>query len=319
MDIFPAADWHDADVFLKRRGYRPADVATIGFILFLTLLIVLNYRRIPHAPLFILADWTMVFVLTAWARFPILSAPAWIRICRQFHPTLFIPILFGHLVEIIPAVTASDQDARLIQWDLWLLGGDPSVFLQRFHFAPATEVLQYVYTLFYFIPLSLAVILAAKKKYRTYDFYVFMTCYGFFLSYLGYFLVPAIGPRFTLRAVYTTELQGVWLYPHLVDLINFLESLNRDCFPSGHTMMTLVTLHAAWRFERRVFWILLPFGSALVVATVYLRYHYGVDILAGIAWYLFAFYTAPAAYNMALRLVYSRPGNEASRGDQASL
>ena len=304
MDIFPATDWRDEDVFLSRRGYRPADVATIGFIVFLTLLIVLNFRRIPHAPLFILADWTMVFVLTAWARFPILSAPAWIRVCRQFHPTLFVPILFGHLVEIIPAVTASDRDAMLIRWDLWLFGGDPSIFLQRFHWPLATEILQYVYTLFYFIPLSVAILLAVKKKFRACDYYVFLVCYGFFLSYLGYFLVPAIGPRFTLRALYTIELHGIWLYPQLADLINFLESINRDCFPSGHTMMTLVALHAAWRFERVAFWILLPFGSALVVATVYLRYHYGVDVIAGVAWYLFAFYTAPAAYNMALRLVY---------------
>jgi membrane-associated phospholipid phosphatase len=313
MDISPATDWRDADDFLGRRGYRPADVATIGFIGFLTLLILLNFRRIPHAPLFILADWTMVFVLTAWSRFPILSAPAWIRVCRQFHPTLFVPILFGHLVEIIPAVTTADRDAMLIRWDLWLFGGDPSIYLQRFHFAPLTEILQYIYASFYFIPLSLAVILAVKKKHRTYDYYVFMTCYGFFLSYLGYILVPAIGPRFTLRAVYTTELHGVWLYPYLADLINFLESINRDCFPSGHTMMTLVTLHAAWRFERKAFWILLPFGSGLVVATVYLRYHYGVDVLAGILWYLFAFYTAPAVYNLALRLVYGHRPHRTGR------
>jgi membrane-associated phospholipid phosphatase len=304
MKIFPATDWLEPDRFLSRPGYRPADVAIIGFILFLTLMILLRFRQIPHAPLFILVDWTMVFVLSAWARYPIPDAPAWIRIIRQFHPTLFIPILFGHLVEIIPAVTTADRDAMLIRWDHWLFGTDPSIFLQRFHLPLLTECLQYVYTAFYFIPLSVAVVLAVRRKYKDYDFYVFMTCYGFFLSYLGYFLVPAIGPRFTLNPFYQFELHGVWLYQPLADLINFLESINRDCFPSGHTMMTLVALHYAFRFERKTFWVLLPFGAGLAFATVYLRYHYGVDVLAAVLWYLFAVTTGPILYRLALRLVY---------------
>ena len=55
----------------------------------------------------------------------------------------------------------------------------------------------------------------------------------------------------------------------------------RDCFPSGHTEIALVVLLYAWRFERRYFCGLLPAVGLLLFSTVYLRYHYVVDVLAG--------------------------------------
>jgi membrane-associated phospholipid phosphatase len=47
----------------------------------------------------------------------------------------------------------------------------------------------------------------------------------------------------------------------------------------------------AWRFHKGLFWIFLPIGVSLIVATVYLRHHYIVDIYAGLflcaaVWYI---------------------------------
>jgi membrane-associated phospholipid phosphatase len=47
--------------------------------------------------------------------------------------------------------------------------------------------------------------------------------------------------------------------------------------------MTLLVLYYARRFHRRTFWLLLPVGSALIFSTVYLRYHYVIDVIAGAA------------------------------------
>jgi len=38
----------------------------------------------------------------------------------------------------------------------------------------------------------------------------------------------------------------------------------------------------AWRLHRRVFWWLLPFATGLFIATMYLRYHYVVDVLVSV-------------------------------------
>jgi membrane-associated phospholipid phosphatase len=45
----------------------------------------------------------------------------------------------------------------------------------------------------------------------------------------------------------------------------------------------MVALLAAYRYRRWLFWGCLPFFVSMCVATVYDRYHYVADVLAGIA------------------------------------
>jgi membrane-associated phospholipid phosphatase len=65
--------------------------------------------------------------------------------------------------------------------------------------------------------------------------------------------------------------------------LNVLESNKRDCFPSGHTMVVLAVLIEAARRSRKTFLWFLPFAVGLLMATVYCRYHYVADVLAGLA------------------------------------
>ncbi|MFN5113544.1 MAG: phosphatase PAP2 family protein, partial [Ignavibacteria bacterium] len=58
--------------------------------------------------------------------------------------------------------------------------------------------------------------------------------------------------------------------------------MHRNCMPSGHTMMTLMNMILAFRFRSKLRWVFLIMGISLIIATVYLRYHYVADVLAGI-------------------------------------
>ena len=42
-------------------------------------------------------------------------------------------------------------------------------------------------------------------------------------------------------------------------------------------------------------------GTLLIIATVYERYHYVVDLLGGAVFFLFCIWTAPALYRFTLR------------------
>jgi membrane-associated phospholipid phosphatase len=124
--------------------------------------------------------------------------------------------------------------------------------------------------------------------------------YGFYLSYIGYFALPGVGPRFTLHdfSALDTDLPGLWLTPLLRGIINAGESIpqshidavnvvQRDVFPSGHTELTIIVMALGFRYRTKARWLLLALGSLLIVATVYLRYHYVVDLIAGalLAWF----------------------------------
>ena len=58
--------------------------------------------------------------------------------------------------------------------------------------------------------------------------------------------------------------------------------LTFDCFPSMHTACTALMAWVAWRYARRLFFWILPVVISMPFACVYLRYHYVVDVLAGL-------------------------------------
>ena len=53
--------------------------------------------------------------------------------------------------------------------------------------------------------------------------------------------------------------------------------------PSGHTAIALLVLFLSYRYARLLFYLFCPIVSALIFSTVYLRYHYVIDLFAGAA------------------------------------
>jgi membrane-associated phospholipid phosphatase len=52
-------------------------------------------------------------------------------------------------------------------------------------------------------------------------------------------------------------------------------------FPSSHVAAAICILFFAWRYLRRARYLILIATVALIIATVYCRYHYAVDMFAG--------------------------------------
>jgi membrane-associated phospholipid phosphatase len=158
--------------------------------------------------------------------------------------------------------------------------------------------------------LAVGVELFIRNDRERFSYVLFVIVYGFFLSYIGYAAVPAVGPRFTLHdfSAISTELPGLFLTEPIRALLNAGESIpkgelsnairfvQRDAFPSGHTELTLIALYLASQYRLRSRYVLYLFGSLLFVSTVYLRYHYVIDLLAGAVFMLAAIWTAPKLF-----------------------
>jgi membrane-associated phospholipid phosphatase len=142
---------------------------------------------------------------------------------------------------------------------------------------------------------------------------MFTCVYGFFLSYIGYFFLPAVGPRFTLHhfSMIDRDLPGVLLTPYLRWFVNAggsvplgvpdevaIAGTQRDVFPSGHTMMTLVLIYLSAKFRAKSRYFIYVTGVLLIIATVYQRYHYVVDILAGSIFMVLCVRTSPKLYDL---------------------
>lgn len=212
---------------------------------------------------------------------------------------------------IAPIHGRMDFDHLLIAADRWLLRVNPTEWLTRISHPYLTELLQIAYALFYVYFIVVGIELYRKSVCRPFSYFRFTVAYGFLISYIGYFFLPAAGPRFTLHdfSKIDSELPGILFTPFLRRFVNFFESIpedvpnsvahaaaQRDVFPSGHTMLTLIVIIIAYRYRLKMRHPVLAAGMLLIFATVYLRYHYLVDVVAGVALALLCLSTAKRLY-----------------------
>jgi membrane-associated phospholipid phosphatase len=208
--------------------------------------------------------------------------PYW-EIVRDWFPFLVILMMYYSLWgDATHLLVTTDRDKELIAWDQRLFGFQASVAMQRFISPPLTAWMEFAYTFHLLnIPLVACFIYLRRARARFREMMVGVLVVTF-LGVLGYLLVPAIGPIYTLRDQYTVPLsQPLAVINRQIEFMDYARIL-RDVFPSLHVGISFVVWMYAYRNSRRLFWILAPLILSLWVSTVYLRYHYLVDVLAGL-------------------------------------
>lgn len=209
------------------------------------------------------------------------SLPESLSVAADFYPIAFIPILYESLGPLIPAARGVARDDLLIAADRALFGLDPTVWLERLVRPWLTDFLYISYVTYYFIAIILGAVLWSRDR-STQRRFIFTLTLCYLVSYAGYFLLPALGPRFALAAAQKVTLETTPISVAISGTLDALEHTRLDVFPSGHTMITAAVLLVAFRRARDVFWFLLPVAVCLIFSTVYCRYHYVADVLAGL-------------------------------------
>ena len=267
---------------MSLRWLKPVDILSICFLSLLLLLTLVFYDKIPAAGALIIryVGVSCAVALAAYShgRRPGSSA---LKYVHDFLPLFVVLFTFDSLSHLTHYVNPVDKDAALAALDRSIFGGDPAVLLQGFINPYLTTILQICYTSYYFLPIVFCVMLYRSGERGSFDLSVFGILLGFFVSYVGYLLVPALGPRFHLDGELTRGLMRGPLAAGIDSTLNMLEGENRDAFPSGHTEVVIIVLIYAWTYRRWYFWMALPLVTGLIISTVYLRYHYVVDVLAG--------------------------------------
>lgn len=268
-----------------RSRYRPLEILN------LTVLVILLALAVAYGLTGRLAGWpwlaatyTCLLGIVLLAGFiarapPPLPRP--LRLLVDFYPLAVIPVVFESLGALIPAVNSAVRDPWLIRVDHALLGVHPTVWLQRCVAWPLTDLLYMSYTSYYFLVPLVAMGLWRKSDDLARKF-IFIISLTFFVSYAGYFVVPALGPRTALAQLHTLKLEQTLISRTICRTLEDAETTKQDAFPSGHTMIAAVSVYFALRYTRRLGLILAPVATLLVIATVYCRYHYVSDVLAGL-------------------------------------
>jgi hypothetical protein len=148
---------------------------------------------------------------------------------------------------------AKYSDRWLANLDFRVWGANPCVWLERIQSPALTEWEQLLYTLFLPAVILVALLLWRKGRFVEFQYYAFLIGVGYLVSYVGYIFVPARGPRYLLNSLQHIPLQGLWLFRSMQDGLDKLESYHYDCFPSGHTELTLLACWSSRMVSKRWF------------------------------------------------------------------
>ncbi|MBK8983129.1 MAG: phosphatase PAP2 family protein [Ignavibacteria bacterium] len=234
---------------------------------------------------------------------------SWSRFLRFWYPSFMILFCFKEIYLIMIGFDTRLYDPELIRIDNWMFGVNPTEFLSAYSYPFLVELLQIVYGLFYLMPVIYAMELYIWHRYEELKYAIFVVFLGFYLSFLGYIVVPAIGPRFTLHdfSNMNFELPGIFFAEIIRGIIDFGESIpknvnnpemyaQRDAFPSGHTIIIILITYLSHKIKSNSFYFYLPFSVLMIFSTVYLRYHYVIDLIGGIPFVLVTIFIANKLY-----------------------
>ena len=261
--------------------FRPADSLNIVFSFFLLILTVIYSAAIPSARYLVLVYASIIcfqIVLVYLSR--INSFVAMTR--DMIFPVLFVVIIYDSLGLIVHNINPHDVDYLLIRIDYRIFGLYPTVFLEGMINPLLTDVLLVAYSTYYLLPGILGLMLKVKGKSEAFDKSLFLILLCFYLSYIGYLFFPAVGPRYAMQHLYDKQLDGFLVAGTIQNVLNLLEGVKRDGFPSGHTAVALTVLLLAYRYERTLFWWMTVPVMLLIFATVYCRFHYVIDVICGV-------------------------------------
>jgi membrane-associated phospholipid phosphatase len=195
---------------------------------------------------------------------------------------IFFFSMFQTLFMILPYLNPAVYDQLMVDIDHAILGVHPTLWMEQFISRWLTELMYILYFVYFPMPLITLILMYRKGMYTEMEKSMVMLLVCYYSAYITYFIVPVNGPRFFLADLHSIELTGYFLSQPIYDLIDVLETNKFDCFPSLHTALLLVVMYISYRYTRTLYYIYVPIAIGILISLIYLRYHYFIDVLAGV-------------------------------------
>lgn len=157
------------------------------------------------------------------------------------------------------------------------------------------DFLMVVYFLYFVFPVYGAICyftsLQGKQMWKM-SRYCFSFLFSFMLNNILYLTVPVTGPQYFISEQFPRPLPFSAFGETLHGYISLGQKNYIDCFPSGHVWIT--ALVAIWLFSIKHShrYVALAIAVLMGAATLALRYHYSLDIVASIPAAFLAFHVA---------------------------
>jgi membrane-associated phospholipid phosphatase len=283
-----------------KRHYLFVDYATQVYLAVVGFLILCFHNQTVPGWRYLVAAHTacllLIHLLTqAHARWP---AKRWLDFLRHYYPVLLYTGFYRETGLLNRMFFPDYIDAEFIRLDEQIFGFQPCLeFMYALPYRSVSELFYVAYFSYYIMIAGIGLALYLRHRQQFFH-YVSVVSFVFYICYLVYVALPVMGPRAFFREIdgfrLPDEIQayaGLPFFPepakaslgfHVMGWIYRHFEGPGAAFPSSHVAVALCTVWFSFLYLRRIRFFHLADVILLCLSTVYCRYHYAVDVAAGI-------------------------------------
>lgn len=220
----------------------------------------------------------------------------WTALCYRVGHFGGLQLSYLSFKAFLPAVNPGSLDQELLEFDLAVFGSEPAMAMNAWVSSFSTEWFSFFYYSYFFLLAShiFPIILFGRDHQLLSEFALGMTI----VTAVGqtcYMLVPGFGP-YTMPEAFSEPLpNGLW-WTLVTDLVA-RGGAQKDIFPSLHTALPtfilLFSFHNRSLYPYRFSWPVIGLATVnIIIATMFLRWHYLIDVVAGLCLATFAYVAA---------------------------
>jgi membrane-associated phospholipid phosphatase len=217
---------------------------------------------------------------------------------RHFYPVILFLWFFSETGGLNRMFFTRYLDATVIRWEQHLFGFQPSArFMEWLPYVAISELFYAAYFSYYIMIIGVGVALFRRERSEFFH-YLSVLSFVFYICYLLYILLPVVGPPMIYfqptgqelppdlqtafpNPVYPDAVRSGPLFQLMALLYRIFDSPGA-AMPSSHVAVALCTVFFSFNYRLRLRHLHLAAAILLCCSTVYCRYHYVMDVLAGI-------------------------------------
>jgi membrane-associated phospholipid phosphatase len=204
--------------------------------------------------------------------------------------------LYRETGELNHMLIAGFLDPFFIRLEARVFGLQPSLaFMDGLPYLAVSELLYAAYFSYYLMIVGVGLALFYRNREQFFH-YLSVISFLFYVCYLIYVFLPVMGPRIffpeitdyhlptdvqpAVSPTFPAAIQAGLFYQIMAWIYHTFEAPGA-AFPSSHIAVAIGTVYFSFRYLRSIRWLHLAAVILLCLGTIYCRYHYVVDVLAG--------------------------------------
>ena len=288
-----------------QRGLIAAEWVVVGYMLLTTLMILFTWTKHPDPVAMLWGRFhAAVSMVALWGVYRLVPCRL-TMLCRVMLQLAMLSWWYPDTYELNRVLP--NLDHVFAQYEQSLFGFQPAlVFSQKMPWAVWSELMYLGYSS-YFVLILTVTLYYFLRRYQEFQRASFVVIGSFFAFYVIFDLLPVTGPQYYYLAVGLDNI-AAGVFPNIGDyFLTHDEMMTMPgyqdgffyqfmlhahaagerptaAFPSSHVGVTIVLLMLALRAKSRwLSWFVGVMLALMCMSTVYIRAHYAIDVIAGLA------------------------------------